>query len=140
MNMKKNITTTVFILLILSVRLFAQNNLTWIINEKVENGYFKNKLEIKSSFSGFTNAIEAAAFFNKIKTNPEILSVEPLGKDEKGNYSVMFKVKEVHNAKFYLNMFNKTGVSYVEINGRKKGIPETLSGIENKHTEAAHQH
>lgn len=138
--MKKNITATAFILLVLSVRLFAQSNLTWVINDKYEKGYFKSKTEIKSSFVGLLNATEAASFFKKIKENPEILSVDQLGKDSKGNYSVLLKVKEPQSAKFYLTMLNKIGVSNVELDGVKKSVQETMAGMENKHTEAAHQH
>jgi len=130
--MKNFLSITTFVLLMLSAKVFAQNNLTWIIIDKYEKGYFKNKLEIKSSFSGFTNASEAAAFFKKIKTNPEITSFETLGKDTKGNYLVSFNVKEPHDGNYYMAMFNKMGVSDVELNGQKKSFKEILAAKENK--------
>src|SRR6185312_8109660 len=115
--MKKNIFITTCILLVLSVKLFSQSNLTWVINDKYENGYFKNKVEIKSGFSGFANAAEATTFFNKLKGNPEIVSVEQLGKDAKGNYLTSIKVKEPRNGNFYLTTFNKLGVNNVDFGG-----------------------
>src|ERR1700739_1463795 len=126
MTMKKILSITTFVLLMLSAKVFAQSNLTWIVNDKGEKDYFKNKVEITSSFSGFASTVEAAVFFEKIKKNSEITSVQTLGKDANGNYLVSFKVKQPHTGKYYVEMFSKMGVGMVEARGKKKTTRELL--------------
>jgi hypothetical protein len=130
--MKKKLSMLTFILVMLSAKIFAQSNLTWVITDKYEKGYFKDKLEIKSAFSGFTNAAEASGFFDKLKNQPAIASIEPLGKDVKGNYLVSFKVKEPHVAKYYVSMFSRMGVTNVIVNGETKTAQEILAKENNK--------
>ena len=135
--MKKILTATAFTLLMFSAKVFAQNNITWVLNDKVENGYFKNKTEITSSFSGFGSASEASTFFEKLKLNPNISSVTTKGKDAKGNYLATFVVKEAHTGKYYVEMMNKMGVTDVEMNGEKKSATSLMAGA---HDEERHSH
>src|ERR1700756_5224638 len=126
--MKKIFTVTAFTLLMFSAKVFAQTNITWILSDKVEKGYFKNKTEFTSTFSGFSNAAEATAFFDKLKTIPNILSVTTNGKDAKGNYRATFTVKEPQAGKYYASIMSKIGVSEVEMNGQKKTTKSLLAG------------
>ena len=115
--MKKILSIAIFTLMLLSAKSYAQTNLSWTIKD---NGALKTRTEINSSFSGFSNQNEALAFFQKLRSNPDVASCEDLGKDASGNYNAKIKMKDVHNKQYYASFAMKYGITSITANGMTK--------------------
>ncbi|MBS1637138.1 MAG: hypothetical protein JST26_14565 [Bacteroidetes bacterium] len=124
--MKKILSIAIFALMLLSGRSFAQTNLSWTIKDDIANGGLKTKTEINSAFSGFSNQNEAIAFYQKLRSNPDVASCEDLGKDANGNYNAKIKMKEMHNKQYYVALALKYGITSITANGVTKAPREWL--------------
>lgn len=122
--MKKILSITCLLLLVLSTKINAQSNLTWIVKDKIEDKTFDSKLEFHISVEGLTNQNEAILFCNKMRANQEVESCENLGKDETGAYSITFKMKKPNEAMYYIGWAQKLGISYIVAKGEKKSPAE----------------
>lgn len=125
--MKKILSITCLLLLVLSTKINAQSNLTWVVKDKIEDKTFDSKLEFHISVEGLANQNEAVLFCNKIRSNQEVESCENLGKDEKGAYSITFKMKKPNQAIYYIGWAQKLGISYIVAKGEKKTPSEWAS-------------
>jgi hypothetical protein len=129
--MKKILSIACLLLLVLSVKVNAQSNLTWIVKDKIEDKTFNSQLEFHILVEGLANQNEAIMLCNKIRTNQEVESCENLGKDEKGAYSIHFKMKNPKEAIYYIGWVQKLGFSYIVAKGEKK-TPEEWARLERK--------
>jgi hypothetical protein len=127
--MKKIISLCFFALLVLSGKIYAQSNLTWI---PTSFGKGAKVTQAKEAFTGFNNEKEVATFAQNVRNNPDVASCESLGKDASGNYVFDIKMKEAHGAKYYLNWAPKLGIAYVMVNGEKKTPRELLAEANKK--------
>lgn len=126
--MKKIVSITCFVLLILSSKINAQNNLTWVVKDKIEDNTFKTKLDFHILIEGLANQNEATEFCNKIRANKEVESCENLGKEANGSYSILFKMRKPNEASYYIGWAQKLGVSYIIAKGEKKTPAEWARG------------
>lgn len=119
-TMKKIISITVFAFILLIGKSYAQSNITWVIKDKIEKGFFKTATTINSQFNGFSNKEDADKFIQKIKGNAEVASVSILNSDVNGNTDMKITMKQTHDKQYYIGMAQKLGVQYIEANGKKK--------------------
>jgi hypothetical protein len=129
--MKKILSIACLLLLVLSAKVNAQSNLTWIAKDKIEDKTFNSQLEFHILVEGLANQNEAIMLCNKIRTNQEVESCENLGKDEKGAYSINFKMKSPKEAIYYIGWAQKLGISYIVAKGEKK-TPAEWARLERK--------
>lgn len=122
--MKKILSIICFTLLAFSNNMNAQNNLTWIVKDKIEENTFKTRLEFHIAIEGLSNPSEVTAFCNKMKANQEVESCENVGKDENGAYLINFKMKKTNEAIYYIGWAQKLGISYIVAKGEKKTTAE----------------
>lgn len=122
--MKKILSIIFFALFAFSPKANAQNNLTWVVKDKIEENTFKTRLEFHIAIEGLSSPNEATAFCNKMKTNQEVESCENVGKDENGAYLITLKMKKVNEAIYYIGWAQKLGISYIVAKGEKKTTAE----------------
>lgn len=122
--MKKILSITCFVLLVFTTKVNAQNNLTWIVKDNIEDNTFKTRLEFHVAIEGLSNQNEVTNFCNKIKANPEVESCESVGKDANGGYLINLKMKKTNEALYYIGWANKLGISYIVVKGEKKSTAE----------------
>lgn len=130
--MKKILALVCLTLAVLTTKVHAQSNLTWIVKDKLTGDAVKRKLDFTVSLSGLGNQNEMTAFCQKIRSNNEVASCEDLGKDAAGNYTIRLKMKNVQDAKYYLGWVQKLGVAFIDINGEKKTPEEWAQSDKNK--------
>lgn len=127
--MKKILSIACLVLLVLSSKVNAQSNLTWIVKDKIEDKTFDSKLEFHIAIEGLANQNEAILFCNKMRANQEVESCENLGKDETGAYLVTCKMKKPNEAIYYIGWAQKLGISYIVAKGEKKTPTEWVRTI-----------
>lgn len=110
----------ILILLVFFSKTYAQSNITWTIKDKIVKGYIKSHTSFNTSFSGFTNKSEFDKFLSKIKSNPEIASIEIKNSDANGNCDLKLVMKHTHDKIYYIGLAQKLGVSYIVFNNVKK--------------------
>ena len=118
--MKKILSIACFTLLVLSSRLNAQSNLTWIAKDKIEDNTFKTRLEFHVAVAGLMNDNEANSFCDKMRTNKDLESCVNSGKDSNGSYLITFKMKKVNESIYYIGWAQKLGIAYIEAKGQRK--------------------
>lgn len=104
----------------LSTKAYSQSNLTWKVKDDIQKGFFKTHTTFNTSFSGFTSKEEATKLISKIKSNPEVASLEVSNTDANGNCDVKLVMKNVHDKMYYVGYAQKLGIAYFEVNGKKK--------------------
>lgn len=130
--MKKILTITSLVILMLATKAYSQSNLTWTLKDNVQKGYFKTNTIINSNFSGFTSKDEATKFCAKIKANAEVASAEVSNSDASGNCDIKLTFKQTHDRLYYLGMAQKLGVAYILVNGDKKTPTQIVEEIRSK--------
>jgi hypothetical protein len=131
--MKKLFVSFLFCSLFIVTKTFAQSNLTWTLKYKAEKGFFKTNTAFNSSFSGFNNKAESASFIEKIKSNPDVASVNVSNMAPNGNCDVMLNMKQPHDRMYYISLAQKLGIIYLQANnGPKKTVSQVLTEIRNK--------
>lgn len=130
--MKKILTITSLVILMLATKAYSQSNLTWTVKDKVQKGFFKSSKVINSNFSGFSNKEEATVFINKLKADRSVLSAEVTSTDAKGNSDVKITFRDNHDKKFYVGMAQKYQVAYIAVNGDRKTPTQIMDGINAK--------
>lgn len=104
----------------LSAKAYSQSNLTWKVKDNIQKGFFKTHTTFNTSFTGFTSKDEATKLISKIKSNPEVASVETSNSDVNGNCDLKLVMKSVHDKMYYVGLAQKLGIAYFEVNGNKK--------------------
>ena len=122
----------VAVVLVLSNKAYSQSNLTWTIKDKIEKGYIKSHTSFNTSFSGFTNKTEADKFLSKIKSSPEVASIDIKNSDANGNCDLTLVMKQTHDKMYYVGFVQKLGVSYVVVNGVKRTPQQIIDEKRNK--------
>lgn len=130
--MKKILSITCLVLLILSFKSYAQSNITWTLKDKGEKEFFKTHTAFHSNFSGFNNKEESSKFIDKIKSDPEIASAIVSNVDAKGNCDIVLNMKQPHDKVYYVGLAQKLGITYIQYNGQKKTPTEIMEGIRHK--------
>lgn len=104
----------------LSTKAYSQSNLTWKVKDNIQKGFFKTHTTFNTSFTGFTSKEEATKLISKIKSNPEVASVETSNSDVNGNCDLKLVMKTAHDKMYYVGLAQKLGITYFEVNGNKK--------------------
>lgn len=130
--MKITLPITCIAILMLCSQVYSQSNLTWTLKDKGEKGFFKTHTEFNSNFSGFSNKNESSTFIEKVKSNPEIASVNVSNIDANGNCDVVLNMKQPHDKMYYIGLAQKFGITYIQYNNQKKTLPEITQEIRNK--------
>ena len=130
--MKKILSIACLAILMLTSAAYAQSNVTWTVKDKVQKGFFKSSTVINSHFSGFANKDEATKFCSKIKAYPEVASAEVSNADANGNCDIKLSVKQPQNKQYYVNLAQKLGVAFINVNGEKKTPEQIIVDMRNK--------
>ncbi len=117
----------VSVLFFIGLSSFAQNNLTLVISDKVEAGYFKQE-RFAWSLQGINNSTEADSFLKQIKKNTNIKTAELTPGRSNGTYNFNLSVNKIYGRKFFERLLYSCGVTYAMVNGTK----ETLNPDRNK--------
>lgn len=118
--MKKILSITCLAILMFSGKMYSQSNITWKVKDNIQKGYFKSRTTFDVSFDGFTSKTESDKFFEKLKSNPEVISAVLSNVDAKGNGDVKLTMKQPHDKMYYVGLAQKLGIAYFEVNGTKK--------------------
>ena len=138
--MKKILSLLTVVLSIFSANAIAQNNLTWVMKEKVNAETYK-KTEFNCTIAGISSPKEAADLEQNMKSNADVSSVKNIGKDANGNYQYSVLMKTAQSKPYYLNWASKLGVTYImTLDGERKSIKEILAAREQKSSDRQHQH
>lgn len=129
--MKKSLSITLFCLIISASSMFAQSNITWTLKDNFAKGAIKTTTVLNSNFSGLTSKENAVAFVQKLKANPEVASCEIIN-NTGSNCDVKLVMKQAHDKMYYVNMAQKLGVAYIEVNGQKKTPAQFIIDKRNK--------
>lgn len=124
--MKKILSITCLAILMFSSKIYSQSNVTWKVIDNVQKGYFKSTTVFNCSFYGFANKTEANSLISKLKSNPEVQSLEVSNGDVNGNSNVKLVMKTAHDKMYYVGLGQKLGVTYFEVNGKKQ-TPEQIT-------------
>jgi uncharacterized protein (DUF2141 family) len=117
--MKKILSITSLIILLLSFKAYSQSNLTWTIKDQLEKGGIKTATVFNSNFAGFTSKQEAIAFSQKLKASQEIVSCDIIS-NSGTNCDIKLVMKQPHDKRYYAGFAAKMGISYIQVNGTKK--------------------
>ncbi len=117
--MKKILFIFAFVLAIGAAK--AQSNLTLVINDKVEKGYFKQESYNNWVVQGLSNATDAENFLKKIKANTNIktASITPAAN---GEYTLSLAVNKIYDAKYFKRLMAGCGVKYAVVNGKQEEL------------------
>ncbi len=118
--MKKILSISCLVLSMLFSKAYSQSNLTLTIKDNVQKGFFQSATTFHTHFSGFASKPESDAFFKKVKSHIEVLSLTPANVDATGNCDAVLVMKETHNKQYYISFAQKLGVQFIEVNGDKK--------------------
>jgi hypothetical protein len=115
----KNFLFSIF--LIAGISCFAQKNLTLVIADKVEAGYFKQE-KFSWSLEGIKNETEANAFLAQLKKNTNIKTAELNSGKTNGTYNFNLSVNKINGRKFFERLLYSCGVSHAIVNGKKEAL------------------
>jgi hypothetical protein len=114
----------VFLLTAFSFSTKAQTSPTIIVKDKIDENYFKRRLELKATITGYNSENDVKKLCSSIATNGSIKKCETTGNDGNGNYDVVIVVKEPQEFSFYKGLAIKNNILYVVVNGEKKLIAD----------------
>jgi hypothetical protein len=99
----------------------AQSNLTLIIADKVEKGYFKQE-SFKWSVSGFKSLDEANKFLAGLKKDTNIKTAEISAGAVAGEYNLSLSVNKIYGRPYFERVMMQNGVKYAKVNGETKEL------------------
>lgn len=108
----------------------AQTDLTIVINDKVEKGYFKQD-NFKWVVQGLKSSTEADNFVATIKKNHNIktASISPAAKA--GEYELSLEINSIHDVKYFKRLMYNCGVRHAYVNGKLEELTSpSVSGRE----------
>lgn len=129
--MKKLLTLTL-LSFIFSLSAKSQSNIILSLTDKVEKGYFKTRNVFNASISGFSSKEESNKFYNYLKSNGDVKSIEVFNPDARGNSNIKLTMKAFHDKKYFIVLATKLNVGYIEINGEKKTVEAMMNEINSK--------
>lgn len=129
--MKKILSIVCLSILIFSFKARAQSNITWTLKDDLAKGAIKTTTVLNSNFSGLSTKENAVAFVQKIKANPEVASCDIVS-NTGSSCDVKLVMKKAHDKMYYINMAQKLGVAYIQVNGQKKTPAQFIADKRNK--------
>ena len=100
----------------------AQQNLTIVISDKVEAGYFKQE-SFKWNVQGITSIAEAKTFVTNLKKDTNIKSASIAASTTAGEYTLIFAVNKIYDKKYFQKAFYAVGVRQAIVNGKTEILP-----------------
>ncbi len=129
--MKKILSIACLTILLFSFKARAQSNITWTLKDNFVKGAIKTTTVLNSNFSGLTSKENAIAFVQKFKSNPDVASCEIIN-NTGTSCDVKLVMKHAHDKFYYVNMAQKLGVAYIQVNGQKKTPSQFIIDKRNK--------
>ncbi|MBA4241000.1 MAG: hypothetical protein C0448_09755 [Sphingobacteriaceae bacterium] len=129
--MKKILSIACLAILMFSFKAYAQSNITWTLKDNFAKGAIKTTTVLNSNFSGLSSKENAIAFVQKLKANPEVASCDIIT-NTGSSCDVKLVMKKAHDKMYYVNMAQKLGVAYIEVNGQKKTPAQFIIDKRNK--------
>ncbi len=129
--MKKILSIACLAILMFSFKAHAQSNITWTLKDNFAKGAIKTTTVLNSNFSGLSSKENAIAFVQKLKANPEVASCDIIT-NTGSSCDVKLVMKKAHDKMYYVNMAQKLGVAYIEVNGQKKTPAQFIIDKRNK--------
>lgn len=112
----------IFLLSAFSFSIKAQNEPAVVIKDKVNETYFKDRVEFHATFTGFASENDVKKICKNMSSQSGVTKCEITGKDGKGNYDFVITVDTPKESSFYKNMLLKNNVNYVEFNRERKSL------------------
>lgn len=129
--MKKILSIVCLAVLMFSFKAQAQSNITWTLKDDLAKGAIKTTTVLNSNFTGLNTKENAVAFVQKIKANPEVASCDIVS-NTGTSCDVKLVMKKAHDKMYYINMAQKLGVAYIQVNGQKKTPAQFIADKRNK--------
>lgn len=117
--------------LVISFALSSQSNLTLIISDSVQHGYFKQE-KFDWVLQGIKSTIEANDFLTKLKRDTNIKSASLTPSKTNGNYDFSLSVNKIIGKKYFERVLYSLGVRYAMVNGKKEELNPVKSKASGK--------
>jgi hypothetical protein len=114
------------IVLVFTLTLNAQSNLTLVISDNVQSGYFKQE-KFNWVLQGFKTSTEANDFLTKLKRDTNIKSASLTPAKANGNYDFSLSVNKISGRKYFERVLYSLGVRYAMVNGKKEDLNPAVS-------------
>lgn len=128
-KIKKTMKKTLFLFtIVLSMTLAnAQSNLTLVISEKVEKGYFKQE-SYKWNVQGLASSANASTFLTNIKKDTNIKTASIAADATRANeYTFIFSVNKIYDKNYFEKVMYNNGVRFAMINGKLETLKAPLA-------------